>query len=256
MLTESINEPRAERERLVGMACLLQTLLAALVVWQAATAVNAGLHARSLVTAPPFVEGAWRLLTGMGAEGSFGDRLTAFWSAHHLLLAHAALFVAITALAVRYLLIGRLVEFLFLDSAGRLHRGFAGYLWHVLLLVLHGLALYAMTPALGGGPSRVAAAFFCVALLSMAQGISTVTVSDYSDRIALRGVGPLCWVSAAAGLLAFLIVWLNEIQPALIPSEDSVTLLRVAGASVILCITDALIQHRAYCGRVEAGAEG
>ena len=127
----------------VGALRLLMIVLSAAIFWQAAAAVSAEFHARELVTAPPFLRGASQLLIGTETPAPFQERLSEFWTVNHRLVALVAMLVAAVLLVTRYLVLGRVLDFLYLESEAREKRIYSGFLANIMLMLTHAGAIYA-----------------------------------------------------------------------------------------------------------------
>ena len=231
---------------------LLLIVLAAAVFWQGAVAVNAALQDRALVTATPFLQGGLRLLVGIGESAPFGERLDAFWNINHRVVALIVLLAAVIVLLVRYLIIGRILDFLFLESPVRHRRGLAAFLVNILMIMLHAGAIYALTAFAAGSRAALTPVAFLALSATNALWLGGVLFfAAGCERFALRGIRFLLLSNVVAGALVFLLTWLTERGPftAANPLLASELILITACIALAMCLAEGYVQSRIYCGK-------
>ena len=236
------------REGAVGALKLLMLVLAAVIFWQAAGGVGAEFAARGLVTAPPFVQGGAQLLLGIGIDAPFNERLATFWAANHRAAAMAAMLAAIVLLLTRFLLMGRVLDYLYLESEARERRVYFGFLGHILLMLAQAGALCAVVHfSRAGLPQFAAPALAALLTFNLVWAAGVLLGARQGERRALRGVWFLALTALAAGAALLWGAWTIESLPG---SYDgmlgSALLVYSAGAASVLCLTDGLIQSRLY----------
>ena len=130
------------REGAVGALKLLMIVLAAVIFWQSASTVNVEFHARGLVTAPPFLRGVAKLLVGTDTTAPFQDRLRNFWRESHRLIGLVAIMAITVLLTTRYLILGRVLDFLYLESPVSDRRIYSGFVANIFLVLAHAGIIY------------------------------------------------------------------------------------------------------------------
>lgn len=232
----------------VGALKLLMIVLSAAIFWQAAAAVNAEFQARELVTAPPFLRGASRLFIGTETPAPFQERLSEFWAANHRLVALAAMLVAAVFLVTRYLVLGRVLDFLYLESEAREKRIYSGFLANIMLMLAHAGAIYAAVFFSRRGPaSAVAIALLALFALNLLWIFGMMLAARPVERNSLRGLRWLGMTTLVAALVLLGGARIIETSPAADdPLRGSALIMLSSGVAAILCLVDGYLQGRAY----------
>jgi hypothetical protein len=239
------------REGAVGALKLVMILLAALIFWNAASAVNAHLHSRDLVTAPPFLRGAAKLVIGTETTAPFHARLHDFWLKGHRPFALVVMLVAIVLLSARFLATGRVLDYLYLESECRDQRIYSGFVANIFLSLVHAGLIYGLVVVDPGEHASLAPVTMLVLFLMNLVWIGFVFFTSWPvERHALRGLRYMAFTTAAATVLLFALTWLIEERPAADPSvRGSQMILLAAGVAIALCIADAALQTALYFPR-------
>jgi len=236
------------REGAVGALKIVMIVLAAAIFWQSALAVNAELHARGLVTAPPFKEGAARLLVGTETTAAFQERLSEFLTANHRLCALVLMMISAIALVVRYVALGRIFDFLYLESEARERRIYTGFLVNIMLILAHAGAMYGLV-ILGSGEhaSEVPLALLVLLGLNLFWFVRILLSARRVERHALRGLWYLAGTTLTAAVVLFCATWVIDGVPAGEASIRGSKLVALsAGVALALCLADAYLQSHIY----------
>ena len=236
------------REGAIVALKLVVIVLAAAIFWQSALAVNAELQARRIVTARPVIESATRLLVGIGAREPFGKRLTDFVVENHRLVSLLVMMAAAMALVIRYVALGRIVDYLYVESPAQEKRAYTGFLASILLMLLHAGAIYGVV-SLGSGDHAliVPAAMLAMLAVNLVWFVSIMLSARAAERKDLRGIKYLAATTLTAGVVLFCGTWLVEGRSTADPAMKGSQLLFLAGAVVFaLCFADGYVQSRLY----------
>jgi len=242
------------REGAVGAFKLLMIVLAAAIFWQAAVAVNAEFHARRLVTAPPFLRGASRLLVGTETTAPFPERLAEFWAANHRLVALVAMLIGMVLLVGRYLILGRALDFLYIESEARGKRIYSGFLANIMLMLAQAGALYAVVFfSRADYAAAVAPAMLVMFGLNLIWVAGILLTARGVERDALRGLWYLGGTTLAAVVVLLAGVLAIEAPPADLAAgatqaeiRGSLLIALSAAVAVTLCLADGYVQTRLY----------
>jgi hypothetical protein len=238
------------REGALGALKLLMIVLAGVIFWESGVGINAEFNARNLVTAPPFLKAASKVLVGTESTAAIQQRAYDFWVRNHRLVGLIAVMAITILLTMRYLLMGRVLDYLYLESPVSDRRIYSGFVANVFLVLVHAGIIYGIVLVGREGHAAfvplVLAAFFAFNLL---WSIGIFLSARGIERHALRGMKFLAVTSAAALLILYLATGSMGGPPkdeALRGSE-----LMVLGAIVALaaCIADAIVQGMIYCRR-------
>ena len=248
------------REGAVGALKLLMIVLAAAIFWQAAMALNAEFHARALVTASPFLRGASQLLIGTETTSPFQTRLREFWAVNHRATALVAMLAGIALLVARYLIFGRALDYLYLESEARDKRIYSGFLASIMLVLTHAGAMYAMVAfSRAEHASAVPMAMAVMLGLNLIWIVGVLLTARRVERVVLRGFWFLGGTTLTAGL-ALLAGALAIGAPAAdveatLQARGSLLILLSAGVAVALCFADGYIQSHIYRSPKPASAQ-
>ncbi len=261
------------REGAVGALKLLMIVLAASTFWNAGAALNQEFQTQSLVTATPFMRGASRLFIGTETTGRFEDRLDAFWAANHRAIALSAMLVATVLLVTRYLVMGRMIDYLYLESEARDRRIYSGFVANIFMTLLHAGAVYGLI-AVGDSVHAPMVPVTLMALLAInilwVGGV--LVAAKPAERHPLRGLKYLMLTSGCALLLLFYVTWSMEIgrppgaithsfkmfqlpwlvlppRPANEGMYGSKMILVAAAVAILLSLADAWVQSMIYLPR-------
>jgi hypothetical protein len=241
------------REGALGALKLLMIVLAAVIVWQSASTLNTALQAQGLVTAPPFTRGLARLLIGIETTAPFQERLRMFWENNHRLIALTMVMAAITLLVTRYLLLGRVLDFMYVESFASDKRIYSGFVANIVLVLLHAGILYSVVLC-GRDPRQAALTpqlLMGLFLFNAVWAMGIFVTSRSLERPDLRGLLYVALTSLLMLLLLGWTIWRLEQRPPAAPAvRDSLRIVLGAGAGILLCVADAVIQTRIYCRRV------
>jgi len=236
------------REGAIVALKLVVIVLAAAIFWQSALAVNAELQARGVVTVRPVIESATRVLVGIGTGEPFGKRLTDFIVANHRLVSLLVTMAAAMALVIRYVALGRLLDYLYVESPAREKRAYTGFLASILLMLLHAGAIYGVV-SLGSGDHAliVPAAMLAMLAVNFVWFVGVMLGARAAERKDLRGIKYLAATTLTAGVVMFCGAWLVESRSAADPTMKGSQLLFLAGAvAFALCFADGYVQSRLY----------
>ncbi len=244
------------REAAVGALKLVMIVLAALIFWHAAATVNGHLRSMDLVTAPPLLRGAARLLVGMETTAPFHERLREFWTLCHRPIALVVMLAAVALLSARFLVTGRVLDYLYLESECRDRRLYSGFVANILLTLAHAGVLYGLVVVDPGEHASLAPVTMLVLFLVNLIWIAFVFFTSWPvERNALRGLRYLALTTGAATALLFALTWLIEARPgAGTPIRGSQMILLAAGVAMALCIADAVVQTALYFPRKPSAA--
>ena len=237
---------------------LVMIVLAAAMFWQAALAVNTQFQARCLVTAPPFLRSAAELLAGAGDAAPFRARLSEFMALNHRLVALGVMMIAAGALVIRYIALGRLLDYLYVESPAEERRAYTGFLANIMLMLLHAGALYGVV-SLGSGDHAgiVPVALLAMLFFNFVWFLSILVGARLRERRALRGVGYLAGTALTAGVVLFCAAWVVEARSAAAAEMKGSQLMLVAAAvAMLLCLADGYVQGRVYVTRPRPAAAG
>lgn len=239
------------REGAVGALKLLMIVLAAVIFWESASAVNIEFHNRGFTTAPAFVKGAARLLTGMETPDPFRTRIVEFWHRNHHLLALIVTMAAAVVLSTRYLILGRVLDFLYLESAVRDKRVYSGFVANIFLVLVHAGIIYGIVlVGRDNHASIVPLMVLVLFLFNLLWSGGLYLTSRPLERHALRGLKFLALTSGISVLLLFTITWFVETVPVKDEAlRGSKLMILGAGLALALCIADAFVQTFIYCRR-------
>jgi hypothetical protein len=237
------------REGALGALKLLMIVLAGVIFWESGVAINAELNARRLVTAPPFLKAASKLLVGTETTAAIQQRAGDFWVRNHRLIGLIAIMVITILLTMRYLLMGRVLDYLYLESPVSDRRIYSGFVANVFLVLTHAGIIYGIVLVSREGRAAfvplVLAAFFAFNLL---WSIGIFLSARAIERHALRGMKFLALTSAAALLILFMATGATE-GPPKDPLHGSELMILGAGVALAACVADAIIQGMIYCRR-------
>jgi len=241
-------EAPVTREGVVGALKLVMVVLAAAILWESAVGVHAEFQARGLTTAPPFTRGAARLLLGVETTAPFPQRISAFLGANHRLVALVAMMAASIALVTRYLGLGRIFDYLYLESEARGRRFYTGFLAGIMLAFGHAGAMYGVVSLCRGErASFVPMALLALLGLNLLWFLKVILSARKVERHALRGIGYLAGTALTAGVALFCATWAIESVPAGDPAiRGSQLVLLSAGVALALCCADGYLQSRIY----------
>lgn len=239
------------REGAVGALKLLMIVLAAATFWNAGHAVNQEFHARSLVTATPFMRGAARLFLGAETTAGFEQRLMEFWAANHRAVALTALLAATVLLVARYLVMGRLIDYLYLESEARDRRIYSGFVANIFVTLLHAGAAYGLVVVGNSSHAPMVPGMLIALLLINLLWIAVVlATAKPPERGPLRGLKYMLLTSGAALIVLFALAWRMEARVA---ADDvkygSQMMILTAAVATALCIADAWVQSAIYLPR-------
>jgi len=242
------NKVPVTREGAIGALKLLMIVLAASIFWQAAASVNAEMHARDLITAPPFMRGAAKLLVGTETSAPFQERLAEFWSSNHRLIALVAMLVGVSLLVARYILLGRVLDFIYLESPAREKRAYSGFLANIFLMLAHTGALYAAVLfSRTEHASLVPIAILALLGFNILWIMGILITARRAERRSMRGVWLLGFTTLAAGVSLAYGTWMIEATSAFGTAISGSALICVtSGVAMLLCIVDATLQARVY----------
>jgi hypothetical protein len=238
------------REGALGALKLLMIVLAGVIFWESGIGINQELNARGLVTAPPFLKAASKLLVGTETTAAIQQRASDFWVRNHRLIGLIAIMAITILLTMRYLLMGRVLDYLYLESPVSDRRIYSGFVANIFLVLTHAGIIYGIVLVSREGRAAfvplVLAAFFAFNLL---WSIGIFLSARAIERHALRGMKFLALTSAAALWILFMATGAMEG-----PTKDAAlhgSELMILGAAVALaaCAADALIQGMIYCRR-------
>ena len=221
---------------------LVVIVLAAAIFWQSALAVNAELRAN------PVGASAARLVNGLGTGRPLGKRLADFVLENHRLVALLVTMAAAMALVIRYVALGRIVDYLYVESPAREKRAYTGFLASILLTLLHAGAIYGVV-SLGPGDHAfiVPAAMLAMLAVNVVWFVSIILSARAAERRDLRGVKYLAATALAAALVMFRCAWLIESRSAADTAMKGSQLLFLTGAvAFALCFADGFVQSRLY----------
>ena len=239
------------REGAVGALKLLMIVLAACTFWNAGRALNQEFRTRALITASPFLHGASQLLIGTETTGSFEDRLETFWAANHRAVALAAMLLATMLLVARYLVMGRMIDYLYLESEARDRRIYSGFVANIFITLLHAGSVYGLIVV---GDSvhapMVPAALMALLVINLLWVGGVLVAAKPPERGPLRGLKYMLMSSGAALLLLFYLTWRMEVSPhADEVKYGSEMILLAAAVAIALCMADAWVQSVIYLPR-------
>ncbi|MGO8702387.1 MAG: hypothetical protein ACLQVA_01110 [Candidatus Brocadiia bacterium] len=238
------------REGALGALKLLMIVLAGVIFWESGIGINQEFNARGLVTAPPFLKAASKLIVGTETTAAIQQRAHDFWVRNHRLIGLIAVMAITILLTMRYLLMGRVLDYLYLESPVSDRRIYSGFVANIFLVLTHAGIIYGIVLVSREGRAAfvplVLAAFFAFNLL---WSIGIFLSARAIERHALRGVKFLALTSAAALWVLYTATGAMAgpaRDPALRGSE-----LMILGAAVALaaCAADAIIQGMIYCRR-------
>ena len=238
------------REGALGALKLLMIVLAGVIFWESGVGINAEFNARGMVTAPPFLKAASKVLIGTDTTAAIQQRAYDFWVRNHRLIGLIAVMAITILLTIRYLLMGRVLDYLYLESPVSDRRIYSGFVANIFLVLVHAGIIYGIVLVSREGRAAfvplVLAAFFAFNLL---WSIGIFLSARAIERHALRGMKFLAVTSAAALLILYLATGAMEN-----PAQDEAlrgSELMVLGAIVALaaCIADAVVQGMIYCRR-------
>ena len=236
------------REGAIGAFKLLMIVLAAAIFWQAAASVNAEMHARDLVTAPPFLRGASKLLVGTETSAPIQERLVEFWNLNHRLIAQVAMLIGVSLLVARYLLFGRVFDFIYLESPAREKRAYSGFLANIFLMLAHTGAMYAAVLfSRAEHASLVPIAVLALLGFNILWIMGILITARRVERRSMRGVWLLGFTTLAAGVVLAYGTWIIEATSVFGTAMSGSALICVtSGTAMLLCIVDAILQARVY----------
>ena len=242
------------REGAIGALKLLMIVLAATIFWEAAAATNAEFQAQGFLTAPSFLRGASKLLLGTETTAPFQERVWSYWVVNHRLVAMASMLLATVLLVARFLVLGRVLDYLYVESEARSKRVYAGFLASIFLVLVHAGAIYGMVQfARGTHASLVPLTLLLLFGLNLIWLAGVRLFAQPSEKRALRGVKLLAITSFAAGILLFAATWWAESGSVTDKAaRGSELILLGCGVSLMLCLADACIQNHIYCKRQPA----
>jgi uncharacterized membrane protein len=238
------------REGALGALKLLMIVLAGVIFWESGVGINAEFNARGLVTAPPFLKAASKLLVGTETTAAIQQRAGDFWMRNHRLIGLIAVMVITILLTMRYLLMGRVLDYLYLESPVSDRRIYSGFVANIFLVLTHAGIIYGIV--LVSRERRAAfvplvlLAFFAFNLL---WSVGIFLSARAIERHALRGMKFLALTSAAALAALYMATWAME-RPAKDPAlHGSELMILGAGVAFGACIVDAIVQGMTYCRR-------
>lgn len=239
------------REGAVGSLKLVMILLAALIFWHAAAAINGYLHSKDLVTAPPLLRGAAKLLIGTDTTAPFHARMHEFWMKGHRPIALVTMLVAIVLMIARFLATGRVLDYLYLESECREQRIYSGFVANIFLTLAHAGLIYGLVVVDPGEHASLAPVTMLALFLLNLIWIAFIFFTSWPvERHALRGLRYLAFTTAAAAVALFALTWAIEKRP---PADAAVRgsqmILLAAGVAIALCVADAVLQTAVYFPR-------
>jgi hypothetical protein len=238
------------REGALGALKLLMIVLAGVIFWESGVAINAEFNARHLVTAPPFLKAASKLLVGTETTAAIQQRARNFWMRNHRLIGLIAIMVITILLTMRYLLMGRVLDYLYLESPVSDRRIYSGFVANVFLVLTHAGIIYGIVLVSREGRAAfvplVLLAFYAFNLLwSLGIFLSARAI----ERHALRGMKFLALTSAAALAALYMATMAMERPAADAALHGSELMVLGAGVAFGACVLDAILQGMTYCRR-------
>lgn len=240
------------REGAVGTLKLMMIVLAAVIFWQAAAAVNVQFHEQGLVTAPSFLKSAAHLLVGTESSGAFPARLAEMWQKNHHLVALTTTLIVSVFLLTRYLILGRVLDYLYLESPVRDKRIYSGFIANIFFVLVHAAIIYGLV-ALGrdNHASLVPLIVLLFLLFNMFWSGGIFYTSRQVEKHALRGLKYMAITAGTTAIIFFCISWMAESNPTADEAMRSSTLTVLGtGMAFAVCLIDAIIQMRIYCSRI------
>jgi hypothetical protein len=238
------------REGALGALKLLMIVLAGVIFLESGVGINAEFNTRNLVTAPPFLKAASKLLVGTETTAAIQRRAQDFWLGNHHLIGLIAIMTITILMTLRYLLMGRVLDYLYLESPVSDRRIYSGFVANIFLVLTHAGIIYGIVMVSREGRAAfvplVLAAFFAFNLL---WSIGIFLSARAIERHALRGMKYLAATSAAALLVLFMAAWAMEGPPKDEALHGSELMILGAGIALAACIADGIIQGLIYCRR-------
>ena len=177
------------REGALGALKLLMIVLAGVIFWESGIGINQEFNARGLVTAPPFLKAASKLIVGTETTAAIQQRAHDFWVRNHRLIGLIAVMAITILLTMRYLLMGRVLDYLYLESPVSDRRIYSGFVANIFLVLAHAGIIYGIVLVSREGRAAfvplVLAAFFAFNLL---WSIGIFLSARAIERHALRGM--------------------------------------------------------------------
>jgi lysylphosphatidylglycerol synthetase-like protein (DUF2156 family) len=238
------------REGALGALKLLMIVLAGVIFWESGVGINAEFKARDLVTAPPFLKAASKLIVGTETTAAIQQRAHEFWMRNHRPLGLIAIMVITILLTMRYLLMGRVLDYLYLESPVSDRRIYSGFVANIFLVLAHAAIIYGIVLVSREGRAAfvplVLAAFFAFNLL---WSVGIFVTARGIERHALRGMKFLAGTSAVALVILFMAVWAMESTPKDEALRGSEMMILGAAVALAACVADGIIQGLTYCRR-------
>ena len=233
------------REGAVNSLKLLMIVLAAMLFWQAAVGLNGELRAQELVSVDSLLA---RLSRVLGGPDPAPVRLSAFWEANHRLLAMTAMLIAGLLLVARFLALGRIIDYLYIESEVRQKRIYSGFVASILLVLGHAGAIYAMIFLSRGAQAELApVALLAMLALNLLWFVGVLFSTRRQERFTMRGVRYLTATALLTALGLAIAVWrIEDRATAVSVKSGSVRILVSCGFAGLLCLVDGIIQGKVY----------
>lgn len=248
MLKTSEEQVPVTREGAVMALKLVMIVLAAVIFWQSALAVSAEFQVRGFVTARVFANTFVHLIVGVNGDATFPTRLAEFITVYHRAIALVMMMAGAVGLIVRYLALGRVFDYLYLESEVRQRRLYIGFLVNIMVMLAHAGAIYGVV-VLGTGDhaTEVPIALLLLLVMNLLWFIKLLLGARRVERRALRGVAYLAGTSLTAAVVLFCATWVLEATPATnLGLRGSQLIMLSAGVALALCLADAFVQGRLY----------
>jgi hypothetical protein len=160
--------------------------------------------------------------------------------------------VAIVFLTVRFVLLGRVLDMLFVESTAARGRGLTLFLLNAALILFHAIALYAMALLMREGRGALMPwAFMALALANVLWFLALWLFGGLAERGPLRGAWVLLLTSLGVG--AAVALGCRALEGLDRASPTNAVLLASCGA-LLLCGLDAVFQGRIYCRKEREAA--
>lgn len=250
-MTRDAHHVALTREGAVGALKLLMIVLAACTFWNAAGALSQEFRARSLVTATPFLRGASTLFIGTETTERFEDRLETFWAANHRAVALAAMLLATMLLVARYLVMGRMIDYLYMESEARDRRIYSGFVANIFMTLLHAGAVYGLVVVGDSAHApMVPGMLMALIVINMLWVGGVLATAKPPERGPLRGLKYMLLTNGVALLLLAYLTWSMESHPVdNLVKYGSQMMMLAAAVATALCIADAAVQSAIYLPR-------
>jgi hypothetical protein len=219
-------------------------LLAAIVFWNACLIVKDVVQ-RQPATATVAVEAGDA--AGEKPELTLRERVEALGAVGAHSCALLVLAAGAVALVVRFILSGRVLDVLFIESASAHKRGLSVFVFNIGMMVVQGIILFALVLAAREGRGTLTPWIFMILALANAVWLAGVWVMGMgADRAAFRGVSILALTSITAGIGVAAGLWIVERGG---PVSEATALYLAGGGALALCLVDGVFQGGIYCRR-------